>query len=363
MGLFKNDKNYPVGIDISESSLKMVQLGKNKKGKIFLRAVNIVELPRSSIVKGEIKEEDKVVEELKNLVEKPQAGKTTSKQVVASLPENKTFIKLIKVESTVNNVADVIETEMEKYIPFPASNVYYDWQIIEEREDYKLILIGVAPREVVEKYYEILSKAGLSVEALEIEPVAICRSVLEEETPVFNETQGKNYILIDIGYSHSTIIFYSRNTILFTTETQLSGEKITQDIAKQLNINRNKAEKHKTSLNSKNSNYKKILEIIDGNLEELNVKLSRAMDFYYDNFSERGGIESVFLVGGGGYIERIKKTIDCFPTSVEIVEADPFAKISKGKKVKKMFEKSDNRLRFATSAGLALNGVFLKKNK
>lgn len=352
-----------MGIDISESSLKMVQLSKNKKGKILLGGMNIIDLPRNAIVEGEIKDEDKVVENLKKLVEKPQVGKAGSKQVVASLPEGKTFIKLIKIESTVNKVADVIETEMEKYIPFPASNVYYDWQIIEEKEDYKLVLIGVAPRKVVERYYDILSRAGLSVEAMEIEPVAVCRSVLEEETPVFEEAQGKNYILIDIGYSHSTIIFYSRNTILFTTETQLSGEKITQDIAKQLNINRNKAEKHKTSLSSKNSNYKKILETIDGNLEELNVKLSRALDFYYDNFSERGGIESVFLVGGGGYIERIKKIIDCFPASVEIVEADPFSKVSKGKKVKKMFEKNDNRLRFATSAGLALNGIFLRKNK
>ena len=360
MALLSKKKNYPLGLDISESSLKMVQLGKNRKGKITLNSFNITELPQEAIVNGDIRDEEEVIKNLKELFGKAKINKPSTKQVVASLPESKTFIKLIKVEDPVNKVEDIIESEMEKNIPFSSQNVYYDWQTIEDKKDHQLLLLGVAPKGVVEQYYDLLSKAGLAVEALEIEPVAICRAILDEETPVFEESKGKNYIVIDIGFSHSTIIFYSRNTILFTTETQLSGEKITREIAEHLNIDRNKAEKYKTSLSKKNDNYKKILEIIDGNLEELNTKLSRALDFYYDNYSDRGGIESVFLVGGGGYTERIKDAITCFPASVEIKEADPLVKISKGKKAKKFFQKENVSLRFTTSIGMALSKIFIQ---
>ncbi|SRR6056297_590169 len=360
MNLFRKGKKYPLGIDISDVSLKMVQLSKDRKGKIGLKAINDTDLPLETIVNGEIKDEDTVVKNMKKLVSKSKLSKPDSNRVVASLPESKTFIKLIRIKDTTNKLEDIIETEMEKHIPFSPRDVYYNWQIIEDRKEHRLVLIGVSPKNIVEQYYNVFSQAGLIVEALEIEPVALCRAVLEEETPIFEDARGKNYIIIDVGFSHSTIIFYSQNTILFTTETQLSGEKITRELSEKLNVSRSKAEKYKTSLSKKNKDYKKIIEIIQGNLEELNIKLGRAVDFYYDNFSDRGPLESVILVGGGAYTQGLQESIDCLPASIDIERGNSLFKVSRGKKAKKVFEQQEDSLRFATAVGLALSKVFIK---
>lgn len=361
MSLFQKNKIYPAGLDISDSSMKLVQLNKDKKGKIGLRCFGRIDLPKEVIVGGEIKDEETVVKKLKELFSNCELSHPNSDHIVASLPEGRTFIKLIKVKDVTNKLEDIIETEMEKHIPYSSQDVYYDWQVIEKKKDHRLILIAVAPKGLVEQYYSVFGRAGLVVEALEVEPIAICRAVLEEETPVFEDARGKNYIVIDIGASHSTIIFYSRNTILFTTETQLSGNKITEEIADELNVNKDKAEKYKISMNKKNKNYKKIVKIINGNLEELNIKLGRAVDFYYENFSDRGPLESVFLVGGGSYTQGVSDAIDCLPASVNIEKANPLFKVSRGKKAKKIFREEENSLCFTTAVGLALNRIFIKE--
>ncbi len=360
MSIFKKNKNYPLGVDVSDSSIRFAQLNKGLKNRIGLRAFGSIDLSQGLISEGIIKNEEEVVKSLKKIFSSSRLSKPNSSEVIASLPENKTFVKLIKIQKSTNKLEDVVEAELEKHIPFHPREIYYDWQEIRKGKDHHLVLVGAAPRSVVDQYYDVFSRSGLTLVALEIEPIAVCRSILDEETPEFQNTKGKNHILIDFGFSHTTIIFYSRDTVLFTSETQMSGEKITQEIAGSLKVGRKKAEKYKLSLSKKNKNYKKIVKIIDSNMEELNVKLGRVIDFYYENFSERGPIESVFFVGGGAYIPKIEDYISCLPASVNIDKGDPLSKISQGEKAKKIFQEEGN-LTFTVAVGLALSQIFIKK--
>ncbi len=129
-----------------------------------------------------------------------------------------------------------------------------------------------------------------------------------------------------------------------------------------MDVKRDKAEKYKLSTNKNNKNYKKIIEIIEDNLDELNIKLGRAVDFYYENFSDRGPLEGVFLVGGGAYTANLRKSITCLPGSIEIENGNPLSKISQGRKAKKFFREKENSLCFTTAIGLALNRIFIKED-
>jgi len=357
--MFKTQKNNPLGIDISEHSLKLVQL--NQSGdKVGLEAISRVDLPAGVIEEGEILDEKRAVNFLHSLVNKPSRGKISSHRVAACLPESKTFVKLLEISSTTGNLSEAVEMEIEKHIPFSASEVYMDWQQIEKKKNNSLVLVGVSPQKNVDQYYNLFTQANLSVEALEIEPIAITRSLLKEEAPNFKNTLGKNYIIIDLGYAHTTIIFYSRNTILFTSNVPLSGMDITKLISEKLKISEKKASEKKKKLSSGDKDYKKIKGLLEEKYKILDQKLSRALEFYYEQFSERGAMESVLLVGGGTHLPGIKKSFTCLPDSVEIKEGDPLIHLEKDKKIKQVFKDRD-KMSYVTSLGLSLSGIFKKE--
>lgn len=355
------EKKYPIGIDISDHSFKLVEL-KKRRGKIGFQALGKVDLPPGVISKGEIQDEKRAVNFLHSLVNKPKFGRVESKYVVASLPEMKTFVKLLKINSAAEDVPEAVEAEAEKHIPFLADEVYMDWQEIgkDGKENKKLVLAGVSPKNTINQYFNLFYSAGLSVESLEVEPVAIVRSILKEENPNLKNAMGKNYIIVDLGYNHTTIIVYSKNTILFTSNVPFSGKEITEDIASKLDIKNSEAEKKKRKMGSKSKNYKKIKKVIDTKMEELDKRLGRVIEFYQESFSNRGHIDSLILIGGGAGLNGFRKGLSSLPASTEVVRGNPFMHLDIDKKSKEKI-KDINKASFATSVGLGLSGVFKKE--
>jgi type IV pilus assembly protein PilM len=391
--MFISGKKYPIGLDISDLSLKLIQLAKQRK-KTFCKAdyIKIQALGKTGlkpglIENGDIINIDQVAGEIKKLIEKVKFGKVNCDDVVACLPETKTFIKLIEIDSGPNDIVNVIENEIEKHVPMMLNDIYYDWQIIEENERVKKVLIGAAHRKTVNEYTELLHKSGLSISALEIEPIAISRSLLLEESGDYKGDYKENYAIIDIGASRTNMIFYSRNTILFTIKIPISGEKITEEIADSLIIEKDQAEKVKIicGLDKKKVNGI-IYKVLSDTIKELGLKIKEAIDFYENHFS-RGSIKKIYLSGGGSNIKGMDTIIN-EATGIKTLKGDSlvnihgnkeeilkilsetyninldFNKISKSKNKrnsdnKKMSITQNSSSSFATAIGLALRGVYL----
>jgi len=301
------------------------------------------------------------------------------------LPETKTFIKLIEVEKSPNNLADVIETEIEKHVPFLLDEIYYDWQVIEEKDDVQLVLIGAAPKKIVNQYTDLLDKAKLSVEALEIEPVSLCRSLLPEESPNFKGEFNKNYAIIDIGATRTSLVVYAKNTILFSVSVPVSGEKITANIAASLEIKKDQAEKAKIICGLDETKAGGIInKVLSGMISDLNERVNEILEFYGSHFPKYGPINETMLCGGGANIKDIDKIISKF-SSIKVERGDALVNLGEAKnKFQELLSETysldvalpdnkkdkgegnlsitqDSSLTFATAIGLALRGIFIDK--
>jgi len=379
---FAKSSIYPIGLDISDLSLKLVQLQK-QGGKIKIQALGRVNLPAGLIVEGEIKSKEKVIEMIKKLIDKPKFGKVSSNKVVACLPETKTFIKLIEIEKNPNELADVIETEIEKHVPLLLDEIFYDWQVIGDKGDKQLVLIGAAPKKIINQYTNLLDEAGLSVEALEIEPMALCRSLLEEETPGFKGASDRNCAIIDIGATRTSLVIYSKNTILFNVSVPISGEKITEDIASSLDIEKGQAEKAKIICGLDEGKAQGVIKkVLSDTINDLNNRVKEAIEFYNNHFSDRGSLNQILICGGGANIKGIDKIIKQ-AVSLEASRGDAlinlgeakekfskllsethnleisFFKNKKSSKNRSLSITQDSSLTFATAIGLALRGIFI----
>ncbi|MDD5072041.1 MAG: type IV pilus assembly protein PilM [Patescibacteria group bacterium] len=382
--LFLKNSNYPLGLDISDLSLKLVQLDK-AGGKIKIQALGKINVPEGLIVEGEIKKQEEVADLIRKLINKPRYGKASSDVVVACLPETKTFVKLIEVEKTPNDLADVIETEIEKHVPLSIDEIYYDWQIIEEQENVQLVLIGAAPKKIVNQYTDLLDKAKLSVEALEIEPVSLCRSLLAEESLGFKGEFNKNYAIIDIGAMRTSLVVYARNSILFTVSVPISGEKITKDISASLDIKKDQAEKAKIICGLDETKAGGIInKVLAGTINDLNGRIKEVLEFYGSHFPQYGPISEIVLCGGGANIKNIDKIISDF-FSIKVIKGDALVNLGGARDnfLKLLSETysldaglpegknkggggnlsitQDSSSTFATAIGLALRSIFIDR--
>lgn len=378
--MLSSNSQYPIGLDISDSSLKLVQL--NKRRNIFkIQAIGKMDFPEKLLNKGEVINKENLIKAIKTITEKPQYGKVSSNEAIVCLPESKTFIKLIKIEKTPNAIENIIEAEIEKHVPMAIGDVYYDWQVISSTRHHQLVLTGVAPKKTINQYTKIMEEAGLSVVAFEIESIAICRSLLAEERKKF-KGEAKNYLILDIGATRTGLTAYSKNTILFTINIPISGNEITSRIAESLKIETVQAEKAKLICGLDEEKAQGVVkDILSGVIEDLAAKINEAMNFYDSHFPDRGPINQIILGGGGANIKKLNKIITD-KLNINTVIGDPFMNLDGAKDdftkilnsirhaetVKKYKEKdkpsslnNDFKTTFSTAIGLSLRSLFLEE--
>jgi type IV pilus assembly protein PilM len=356
---------YPAGLSIGDSSLKLAQL-KKTRGKIRIQALEQMDLPGGLVVEGEIKDMDKFISYLKDLGRSPLYGQLRTDKVVASLPDTKTFVKRLKISKSLNDPQETVETEMEKHIPFLLDNIYYDWQTIKEEKDSYSVLVGACPQKISDDYYYALTRAGFSVEALESEAVALCRSLLAEENPADKKKANSSYLLIDLGRDKTTFVVYADRTVIFTTDIEESQEDIVEEISKQLKVSRTKAEsiKYMHQKGEKSQSNLKIDKIVNNVFWEVNKKINEIFGYYNNQVSPDQSIGFVILSGEGSQYHDIESLISS--SNVEIKQADPLFNLSEDKEriERELKKKGENKSSrgcypdFATSIGLSLNNIF-----
>jgi type IV pilus assembly protein PilM len=367
--------NFAIGLDISDMILKAVELKKNKD-QIKISAISKYRLKPGVIEQGEIKDETSFLEAVNSLLSKTKRGTFNTNEVVACLPDPKTFIKLVEIEKTPNSLAQVIGAEIEKHVPMPLRDMYYDWQKIEETATSCRVLIGAAPKYIVDQYAQILREAKLSLMALEIESVSIARALLKEETKKYSGPFDKNYCIIDIGAKRTSLMIYSRNAIVSSISLPISGNETTEIISKSLEISNEEAEKAKLICGmDKTQAHGIVNDILTDMVNNLIEKIEIAIDFFSKNYQENNPIHEIILCGGGANIKDLDSIISGklkIPTRI----GSPLSNIEENAEAldKCLSDKSkietledhiiseqNTIVSYTTAIGLALRSVFIDK--
>ncbi|PKL72430.1 hypothetical protein CVV26_01525 [Candidatus Kuenenbacteria bacterium HGW-Kuenenbacteria-1] len=285
------------GLDISDLSLKLIQLKKNKN-QIELRAFNEVFIPEGYIISGVIKKPKEVIELIQKTIKTSLGNKILTSDVVVSLPETKTFIKLIEIPLVENKkIKETIEQEICQHIPLVKEDMYFDWQIIKkitkDNEQKMQVLIGATVKNIVDSYENVLKKAGLNPKIFEIEACAIARNLIEKE-------DNNSRLILDLGASRSSLIVYNYGTIQFSISMPFSGEKLTQEIVSKLEITFEQAEKAKKICGCDEEKCQGILkEILLEYIFRLSEEIKKALIFHKTYFSFNGTFKEIILCGGG----------------------------------------------------------------
>ncbi|MCQ9205012.1 MAG: pilus assembly protein PilM [Omnitrophica bacterium] len=185
--------------------------------------------------------------------------------------------------------------ELNKFIPFPSEEVYFDFFVLKETNPSELlILLAVAKKNFVDKILSIFSNANLNVSEINLDSVCITNLFLNN-----NKDQEKNVCILDIGYSFSTMTILNKNTPFLTRDIKASTKDIFQIIARTKNIELSDVEKWVLELKDK----KEFLNLCRDSIFDICKEIKSSFDYFEVNKGEL--IDKLYLTGGLLFLEGI----------------------------------------------------------
>ena len=279
------------GLDISDESLKFVELILNKNG---LRVGRYGEraIPPGIIESGKIKD-SKRMEEILSTLRKIDGVKS----VRVSLPEEQVYLFPLRLEKTgLKNVKEGIELALEEHIPIQAEDAIFDYDLIKEDAQSLEVQVAAIPKNIIENYLLIFKNAHIFVESFELEAQAISRAVIREG-------DKETYMIVDFGKKRTGIFIVSQGIVMFTSTLDVGGEMLNNMIQKNFKINFAEAEKMKIQYGlERNVDNKEIFAVLLNSVSVLRDEISKHFFYWHTHKDEENKnnppIKKIILCGG-----------------------------------------------------------------
>ncbi len=319
MSLF-NSTNEGLGLDIGTSSLKAVWLKKSRR-LVRLMAYNSLPLLSGIFNKDTIIKKDDLVKVIRSLLSESKLRSINIKKVNCALPETATFIKTISLPNMPEEeLKNAIHLEIKQFVPLPIEQVYWDWRVTGKEKNKQEIFLAVAPQQIVNDFYEVVAKAGLEMNALEVEPVVISRALINEKLA------KQNTFIVDIGGESTNFSLFSNDSIKFTHNILTGGKAQTESLSRSFNVDFNKAEELKVHLPTNGGLQTKFKKALDPIFNNLANEIKRSVSFC----EEQPGckkINLVLLCGGGADFPGIDKYLSKI-LGIEVKIGNPWANVT-----------------------------------
>jgi type IV pilus assembly protein PilM len=358
--LIGNKKLNPFGLDISERTIKIIQLAK-QKGNYFPSALARVDIPTNLINNHVITNEEKLAALVSKAVN--AARHVASNYVVVNVPEAKSFVRIVTMpKMDMEEIDNALPWELEQDIPVPIEQVYMDWQLVEETEDKIKVLAVAAPRDYIDAMINVLKLAKLTPVAFELESKSTARAAIGMED------KNQSVLLVDISSTATSFAVVSKEVLEYTSSIPTGGNAITEAIAQALSIPPKEAESIKLEngllSDSKKGNVRQnIIPILDTIIDEVR----NVIKYYEDHSLFKQPITKVILCGGGAKLNGIadyvtaRLNVGVGKSVGHVLICDPWANVAEPN-ARAGFPDSSESQEYTTAIGLALRGRIFDEN-
>ncbi len=318
-----NPKARPlIGLDISTSSIKMVELTEIAAGSYRVERYAIEYLQRDAVVDGNIANLEAVAEAVRRCWKR--LG-TSTKYVAMSLPTAAVITKKIILPANLREAEMEVQVESEanQYIPFALDEVNLDFQVIgpvPSSPDEVEVLIAASRKEKVEDRVASAEAAELKPLVMDVESFAVQTAfdLVLAQLPVKGEDQI--VALVDVGAVATKVMVMRGDQLVYTREQAFGGGQLTQDIMRAYGMSAEEAESVKRS-GAAPENYEP--ELLRPFVENLAVEVSRALQFFFSS-TQFNQVHHIVLAGGCAAIAGVDEVV-ATRTQVPTVVANPFA--------------------------------------
>ena len=290
-----------VGIDISDDSIRFVELKNSKEGKI-LSKFGEQKIPSGLVLNGEIQNVEKLSEELKKIKEE-----NNIESIRASLPEEKVYLfqTHIPEDAKEDQIRSIIEFKLEEHVPLSPKESVFDYEIINKQDSEKHTDVSVAvyPKNTITKYTTAFREAGMIPLSFEIEAQAISRAVIREG-------DDGTYMIVSFGKMRTGLAIVSDGVLTFTSTLEVEEEGLSKAIMQYLSVSETEVARIKNEeglIGSKDN--KELFSALLSVAETLKDGIDKHYRYWKTRVDEKGNrvkpIEKIILCGGNSNLRGL----------------------------------------------------------
>jgi type IV pilus assembly protein PilM len=339
-----------IGLDISSSSVKLVELSQSNTGEYVLERFASEPFEKGWIADGQIEKFDEVAEAVRKVVAK---SGTKTKYVAMAMPQSAVITKKIMLPAGLReeDLEVQVETEANQYIPFSLDEVSLDFCVIgpslTSAGDVE-VLIAASRKDRVQDRQGLAEAAGLKPMVLDIEAHASRLAMERLVDALPNEGQDALVALFEIGAENTSLKVLRDDELLYDRDQAFGGGQLTQLISRQYGFSFEEAEQKKLS-GELPEDYQ--TSILNPFVDSLAQEIGRALQYFFTS-TPHHKVHYIMLAGGTATLPGLKERVTEL-TGFAAMVVNPFEGMKLGSAVR------ESKLRreapsYLTACGLAM---------
>lgn len=329
--LFQSQSTPLIGVDISSSAVKMVEIEQAGKNLLRVERYAIESLPKDAVTDGNIMNLEAVAETMRRAWKRMG---TKVKNVSLALPAAAVITKKIIVPAGLRDeeLEAQVETEANQYIPFALDEVNLDYQVLGPSpsgpEDVE-VLIAASRKEKVEDRVAAAESAGLKAVIVDVESYATQTAceLVSQQLP--NAGRDQTVAVVDIGAAMMHINVLHNGQSIYMREQSFGGNQLTQEIQRRYSLSSDEADIAKRQ-GGLPENYD--AEVLQPFMDTLALEVARAIQFFFSS-SQFNRVDHILLAGGCAMIPGLDEIVATRAQASTMI-ANPFASMALSTRIK-----------------------------
>jgi type IV pilus assembly protein PilM len=329
LGLFKKKSDVLLGLDISSTSVKLLELSRNN-GRFRVEAYGVEALPPHAMVEKNISDVAGVGEAIKRVLAQT---KPSSRQAAVAVAGSAVITKTVEMPASLTDdqMEAQITAEADQYIPYPLEEVALDFEVqgVSPRNDQQVeVLLAACRRENVEMREAALQAGGLKAAVVDIEAHAMKRAV-DLMRPSLDDYDDDSVVaIVDIGSTMTTLSVLADGRSIYTREQLFGGKLLTEEIQRRYGLSFEEAGVAKKQGGLPDDYESQVLQPFkEGVLQQV----TRSLQFFFSS-SRYDDVDLIVLAGGTASIPGLAELIEA-KLGTRTVVANPFDGMSLSSRV------------------------------
>ena len=329
LGLFSKKANTLLGIDISSTSVKLLELSRSGS-RYKVEAYAVEPLPANAVVEKNIAELEGVGQALSRVLAK---AKTNVRSVSVAVAGSAVITKTVEMEAGLSDdeLENQLKLEADQYIPYPLEEVAIDFEVqgISPRNPDRVeVLLAACRKENVEVREAALALAGLTAKVVDVEAYALERAydLLAEQLGGGHEEL--TVAVVDIGATMTTLSVLHNGRTIYTREQLFGGRQLTEEIQRRYGLSVDEAGLAKKQGGLPDDYESEVLQPFKDALVQ---QVSRSLQFFFAA-GQYNDVDYILLAGGTASIPDLDRLIQQ-KIGTQTLVANPFADMALSGKV------------------------------
>ena len=328
LGLARKQQNRMLGLDISSTTVKLLELSK-QGNRMRVESYAVTPLPPNAVVEKNVNDPEGVAECIRQIVER---SKTKLQNVAVAVAGSAVITKMITMDAGLSDdqMEAQILAEADQYIPYPLDEVAIDFEvqgISADDETTVDVLLAACRKENVDLRVDALELADLVPTVVDVEAYD-----MEAAFDLFARNAGidrnETVAIVDIGSTMTTLSVLAEGRTIYTREQLFGRKQLTEEIQRRYGMTEQEAGFAKKAGGLPDDYDSEVL----GPFQEAVIQqVTRSLQFFFSS-SQYDEVDHVVLAGGVAAMNGLATLVEeklAKPTSV----ANPFLNMEVASKV------------------------------